>query len=678
VHCFTDLNQTERRLLRAASAGEVAVAAGAQWVSLIPENDTVGGPEWKPERDVRPDLLRWLCSRPRVQRLVDPRGIQLFAARISGPLNLSHVTVPFPVRLLQCFFVGDLMARDATFETLDLRGSILAGKLWATGVKIKHDLSLSSIQGPPRTEGEELPVEPSFRAEKGVYLGNAAIGGDMTLSGASLNGVEGVALHMDGASVDGTVFLGQNFTAKGAVRLVGANIGGDLNCSGGAFDNPGGDAFLADSICVKKSVFLREKFTAKGSASLIGANIEGNFDCSAGTFENPKGHALSAGHASVKGDVLLREKFSAKGTVWLIGANIDGDLDCSTGTFEKPGTDALTADGIAVKGNVFLATGFTAKGEVRFISSELGGDLICNGGAFEAPSGYGLLLQSAHIHRGVNLSGMTLDSRTGLSLLECSAARLVDDAAHWPRPGKLRLAGFKYGSIAATVMQAGKRLEWLRLQYPLAEDMQFSLQPYRHLAGILRAHGLDDDASKVLIAMEDDRSKYAGLSKWEKFLSCILQVTVGYGYRPFWAVRWLFLLWVLGWLAFASLYQSGRLVPAQKEAFAEFRSGHAPPPYYETFCAPIYSADVVLPLVNLGQRDAWRPLSPLEAGSGTPAQASGISSILCGGRLTSRLPWFITNAVGHIARPVHWFLILAGWFFATMFALGITGLVRRD
>jgi hypothetical protein len=629
---FPDLNQTERGLVIAAPAGEIAVAAGTQLDPLLPDNDPAKGAEWGPQRYVRPDLIRWLCSHPQAQKLVDPQGIRLFAAKISGPLNLSHVTVPFPVRLQECFLADNLVARDATLETLDLCGSFLAGYLLGAGLKVKHDLSLSRLQSRPAPQSQARALPPPFRSEKGIDLGNAAMGGDVNLSGASINGSEGsegTALHMDGASIYGSVFLDKKLTAKGQVRLNDANIDGILFCG-------------------------------------------------AGRFENPSGSALSAARVSVKRDVFLNQKFTAKGEVRLLGATIGGNLICAGGTFENPGGDALFAHGVSVRGGVYLSENFSATGAVRLDSAKIDGNLECGAGTFENPFGNGLVLARANVQGSINLREMKLDSGTSLDLLDCSAGQLMDDAGHWPQPGKLRLSGFKYGSITVSVMQARARLDWLRRQYPLREDLQFSLQPYRHLAGVLDAHGLDADARTIRIAMEDDRRKYAGLSRWEKSLSRMLQVTVGYGYKPFLAVIWLLAFWLVGWFVFAGLYQSGRLVPAQKDAFDVFRILHAPPTYYESFCAPVYSADAVLPFVNLGQRDAWRPLSPSEASPGSPSQGAGISSILCSGRLLSDLPHTVTNLFARLARPFHWLLILMGWFFATMFALGVSGLVRRD
>jgi hypothetical protein len=278
---------------------------------------------------------------------------------------------------------------------------------------------------------------------------------------------------------------------------------------------------------------------------------------------------------------------------------------------------------------------------------------------------------------------MDLKSGTALNLLECAASQLIDDPAHWPAAGKLRLIGFKYKSIAGSEMNANERLRWLRLQYPLPKKLPFSLQPYRQLAGVLREHGLDDDARAILMGMEDDRRKHAGLSRRQKALSCGHKAILGYGQKPFQALWWLGGLWLLGLLVFGGAYQHGRLAPAQREAFNDFVPAHAAPAYYEKFCAPVYSLDVILPLVNLGQRDAWRPLASSETALSPPTSDPDWRAVICGTRSSRALSWlarytFVIPALERVPRLFHWFLIIAGWFLASMFALGITGLVRRE
>jgi hypothetical protein len=92
---FPDLTAAEIKLVRAAPAGEFAVCGpNMNWDD--PANDpSKADTDWKEDRTIRAELIRWICVDSRAKELVDPRGIQVFAAKISGPLDLSNVAVPF-------------------------------------------------------------------------------------------------------------------------------------------------------------------------------------------------------------------------------------------------------------------------------------------------------------------------------------------------------------------------------------------------------------------------------------------------------------------------------------------------------------------------------------------------------------------------------------------------------
>jgi hypothetical protein len=58
------------------------------------------------------------------------------------------------------------------------------------------------------------------------------------------------------------------------------------------------------------------------------------------------------------------------------------------------------------------------------------------------------------------------------------------------------------------------------------------------------------------------------------------------------------------------------------------------------FNAPIYTLDVLLPIISLGQQDSWQPTG--------------------------------------IALSVYWALIILGWLLTSALIAGLTGLVKRD
>ena len=284
-------------------------------------------------------------------------------------------------------------------------------------------------------------------------------------------------------------------------------------------------SIAADGAVNKGGVFLNYGFHADGEVRLLGAQIGGSLECEGGSFHKPGGYALNADGVEVKGGVFLREGFHADGEVRLPGAQIGGDLDCSGGTFNKPGGEALSVERADVKGGVFLGAdsqkrGFTANGAIDLWGTKIGGGLNLTGGD---------LLQAELALTGASAAGIRDDWSDSGPEPDC-----------WPRVGKLHLDGFVYRRIDDGSRNPEDRLKWLELQ----PKRPFAAQPYLHLAEVLRAHGDDDGATRVMVAMEDRRraaSDYS--SRPEKAASLaeglVLKGTIGYGYQPLRAFPWI-------------------------------------------------------------------------------------------------------------------------------------------
>jgi len=593
---FDDLSDAELKLLRAAPKGEWAVC-GPSANDGDAANDPSQADTWGPERAIRAKLIRWLAVDGEAAERVDPKGLQIYGAKITGELDLSFAVVPFPLRLTRCRLMANLSLTNAQIPFLALPGC------WS--------LSLSA----------------------------------------------------DGINVKGSVFLREGFHAHGGVRLLGAQIGGNLDCSDGWFENPlqegvegSGKALSADGINVKGNVSLSGKFHAQGEVRLLGAQIDGNLECDDGRFENPpqqgvegSSKALNADRINVKGNVFLREGFHAQGEVWLLDAQIGGNLVCIGGRFENPppqGVEgsgkALTADRISVKGNIVLRHGLHDRGEVLLPGAQIGGDLDCEGGTFTKLTAQTATITGNLFWLGV---GQPEGAVPALDLKNASAGSIVDDMASWPAPGNLFLDGFVYKRISQGPRDAKTRLEWLGLLRP------FTPQPYRQLAKVLGEEGDPRGAREVLYEMEQalrqqDAEKLKGLRRWAvRLWSWLLKAVIGHGYYPARAFGWLLASVVLGFGIFGAGYSRGGIVPTDKAAYDLFRNQHAPPSYYERFHPLVYSLENSFPLVKLGQADRWQP-DPLPGWRGL--------------------------------RIFRWFQICAGWFLATMFVAGVTGVVRRD
>src|SRR6266478_9028231 len=94
---FTELTDAELKLLQAASNGNVAKCG------------TIGAAidgQCGKDREIRAKLIRWLCKRPDLQELIDPRGLVVSSAKITGSLNLSFLKGHFSAHVFSMSIPG--------------------------------------------------------------------------------------------------------------------------------------------------------------------------------------------------------------------------------------------------------------------------------------------------------------------------------------------------------------------------------------------------------------------------------------------------------------------------------------------------------------------------------------------------------------------------------------------
>jgi hypothetical protein len=229
---FTDLTDCERKLLESAPIGKFALCQ-----SLDAKVDPSKGDQWPESVKIRPKLIRWLCVNESARKLIDPKGIKIYGAKIADNLDLESVSVPF---------------------ALDLQKS---------------------------------------RFSAGLSLRRAKIVGELNLLGSFLANPEGPALNANGAYVTSDVFLSRGFNSRGEVDLTAATIGGGLQCDGGTFSNPNGMALNVNRANITGSVFLWKGFNSTGEVNLGSATIGSELVCSGAIFG--KGSKFVAENASV-------------------------------------------------------------------------------------------------------------------------------------------------------------------------------------------------------------------------------------------------------------------------------------------------------------------------------------------------------------------------------------------
>jgi hypothetical protein len=622
--------------------------------------------------------------------------VSLAGARIGGQLYCDDARLHNPGRLA-------LDASGATVG-LDMlcHRLIAAGQVRLDGARINGNLELddAELTRPPMIPGREgeqeavlhadgLLVEGSmfcrngFTAEGEVRLPGARIGRQLDFQAAALINPRGWALTADDITTGGSMFCGEGlepstrpFTAEGEVAMPGAHVGGQLSLKGARLRNPRrqddqqGRAFSADDITVGKSMYCKG-CTAEGEVRLPGARIGRQLDLTDAELNNPDGWALNAAGLNVNGDMTCQERFRARGGIRLIGAHIGGTLNFSGARLSNRPQGALLADRLIVEGDLRCEGGFTADGEVGLVGAQIGGQLSFTKAILDNPGSPALFADGLTVKRnmrcgkefvakgevrlprarisdglrfedaliaegsirddgdrealqlqGLSVPVLTLKLRQPpagmVDLVAAQVGVFVDEQKSWPPARRLRLRGFTYDTLHNTEIGVKARLGWL------ARDTDgYSPQLYEQLAAAYRRIGHEETARRV--ALEKQRRRRSALNPLGRAGSWLLDLTVGYGYRTWQAAVWLLGLLLVGTWVFDRAYPVD-MVAAKRPA----------PPFHPV----VYTLDVLLPIVDLGQQSAWLPRG-------------------------AALGW-------------SWVLIGAGWVLTTAVVAGLTGILKRD
>ncbi|NGO54988.1 hypothetical protein [Allomesorhizobium camelthorni] len=469
-----------------------------------------------------------------------------------------------------------------------------------------------------------------------------------------LGGDEGSRLHEKGLRLSGA-------RVTGKLDLEGCRIPRDIGLKDCRFDAPpvlrsaiidnlflDGSAlpgFQADGLEARGGLSLRGAVVT-GEVRLRGARIGGNFEADGATIDAPDEVAFDADGLEARGGVLLRGS-DIRGGINLSGARLDADVNAVGARIERPGGVALNCDGIAARGDLALR-GATIAGEVRVVGADFGGDFDCTSATLAQPGGYALRLNRATIdgafflRQGASVQGI-------LDLTATVIGAIDDDQASWPQTGELLLNRCRYGAFIGGPVDAASRLDWLARQVPERWKEDFWPQPYEQLSTVLREMGHDEDATAVLIAKERlqrrarrARAKNRALRFALAVIDGVLAVTLRYGRKPLYALVWLMIFWAVGVIVFelgerysalkpnsavvlrslewtmcnleqtdsrfmptAGQVIAGRALPGQTQLACFLSQPEASS--YPEFNPWMFSLDALLPVMEIGQKEYWRP-----------------------------------------------------------------------
>lgn len=365
------------RLREAARTGDTLDLA-ADLASESPDRNPAHAEAWGTERQIPAAALRAVLIDHALA--VDPHGLRINGAWITGPVDLAHLLFEHPLHLRGCGFERGIDLSSSTLTELNLAGS--------------HITSLHLEQA---TITGNLIACDGFSTQGEVQALCASVGGQIDLTGATLSNPAGVALGLDGATVAGGVFARNGFSAQGEVRALHASVGAQIDLSGATLSNPGGVALSLDQAAIAGNLFARNGFATKGEFSAIDTSVGGQIDLTGATLANPGGIALRLDGATITRDLFARDGFTAEGTIRAVGASIGGTVELTGAALSSPGGVALSLDRATIVGVLLARNGFATKGEFSAIGATIGSLLDLRGAVLTNHDGMALRLDGATI-----------------------------------------------------------------------------------------------------------------------------------------------------------------------------------------------------------------------------------------------------------------------------------------
>ncbi|MFF3456902.1 hypothetical protein ACFYXH_21710 [Streptomyces sp. NPDC002730] len=564
-------------------------------------------------------LRRLLISAPPPHPGCQAR-LRLRDTHVTGDVDLAEVTVLGSIRLHGCRFdempcldgaqlealeltncelpgvsaLGTRITQECEIvactvtDTLDLRSLTVGNWLSLKDTSVRPPDGRAAIDAQSVAVGEDL-YAPGLQCTGPVYLNSARIQDVLVLGGARING-SGAYLQAPELTVGGGLYLGRGFACTGMVNLYGASVGGSVSL---------GDSTLAPHVPGRQALHLAcaeiggdiesvgGGLTVHGPVDLRDTSVRGSVVLRGARFHNPSesGLALNAARLRVGGDLDLRGGLVAYGTIDLCDARVGGSVLLEGADLTAHDSQpALRGNGIETGGVLNLCDGFTAHGRISLNSVTVRSRICFDDAALDVPAGGTAL--SCRGSSAATLSLHTREASAGIiDLRQSRFGMLRDDPAAWP--AGLVLDGAVYDSVQPA-LPARTRLPWLG-----RDPAGFVPQPYEQLAATCQRQGQDAEARTVLVAKH--RSMRPTLTPPARLWSLLQDATVGYGYRPMRAV-----VLLLGFLTLGT---------ALFTAWPPTVVGDGKAPHFQ---AAIYTLDLLLPLVDLGQERSYAPDGALQ------------------------------------------------------------------
>jgi hypothetical protein len=519
-------------------------------------------------------------------------------------------------------------AKDKRFEAegeVRFVSARIGGDVNFGGASIRNENGQAITADNAKTGG--LFAAVGFVVRGLVSLSGAEISKDLDFRSSAIENPDNVALNCSLIRVKGLVMLGHwdrcRFEAFGMVNFYGAEIGVNFECFGGRFVNPKGVALDCQVAKIACCVFLgtnyddkvkyKLAFEADGEVKFIGASVGLQFNCLGGHFRNANPDPLNRNYA---GTALNLAVATIKDTLFLgVGeqkkrennarepATVEGSINLSAASVRVLVDDKLVGGG--ERGLRPAVNGEDAKERSchllldNFTYDRLVGDDACNAKLRKA-----WLERQPPEHLKAEFRPQPFEQLVKV-LRAMGQNKAADEIALLKRLKVWEAAPWKEKPWPAWAIP----LVYL-LVLPLLVNPWWSWLFFSIILVVL-AHQVTVLARPVILVLTHlvtdlvrPVTKLAELVLLQKFL--------GYGYRIGQA---LVILVILG-IGYAWFYQQAfeqcAIVPSGTDIRAlDCKHWSASASYKQVVLVPfnawLYSADVIIPVVELGQKKAWQP-----------------------------------------------------------------------
>jgi len=396
--------------------------------------------------------------------------------------------------------------------------------------------------------------------------------------------------------------------------------------------NGSGTALSAYKLIVSQEADFRH-LVAQGGVRLLGATIGGQFNCADATLTNANGYALSMDRAEVKGGVFLRAGFTAKGGVRLPGATIGGQFNCNGAKLTNEKGYALTMDGAEVKRDVVFALRYVSNGEPSVYRLR-----NAHFGHLNLALSDGSNCDTSQLDTILLLEGTTYDS---LDTKENSGSQ-TSGTSSWCHKWAAKIKGTSEleqfpGNLYRSIL--------IDQQKAPAPDGGIYPATYTTTSRALRDVGSEQLTKELLV--QKNRQLNRARPALARPFSWLLDITVGYGYRPRLSLLWALVVYVVAAMLFIVAVHHHGIVATPLAGTSFVPNPLKGTSRYPTFSAWNYAFGALLsPFVHLPGVDAWR------------ANA--------------------TTGWGLVVRITRWVEPVVLWTLVLTLGATLTGLVTRD